>query len=446
MENTNRLGSENVLKLLIKMSIPGIVSMGMQALYNVVDSIFVGRLGEMELSALSIAFPVQMVLIAIGVGTGIGTSSVISRFLGQNNREKACEVSNNVILLSLVYGIFFSFIGIFFTKNLISLFTSNTTLIDMASRYTRIILTGSIAIFIPMISNNILRGQGNTFLPMISMLIGSIINIVLDPIMIFGLIGFPALGIEGAAYATIIARIFSGLFIVIKIMDTRNSVFIKVRHLNLNPKILKPVFHVGLPSMVMQLLASIMIAGMNRIVGNMDLIAIGALGIYFRLQSFVFMPVFGLNHGYMPIIGYNFGAKKYDRMNEAMKYAVIIALIFTTAGFILFQFGAPFLISLFNKSDDLKRVGVPMLHRASLMYPIVGPAIIGSVTFQGIGKGIPSLVLSILRQIVILLPLCYLFSLTGLINNVWYCFPISDILSSIITYIWLKKTLTKLFV
>jgi Na+-driven multidrug efflux pump len=187
-----------------------------------------------------------------------------------------------------------------------------------------------------------------------------------------------------------------------------------------------------------------MIAGMNKIVGSMSLVAIGSLGIYFRLQSFVFMPVFGLNQAYMPIIGYNFGAHKFDRMKEAIKYAMIIAFIFTASGFLLFQLASKQLIELFNSSPELKAVGIPMLKRASLMYPIVGPAIIGSVTFQGIGKGMPSLLLSILRQIVILLPVCYLFSLTGNVDNVWYCFPISDIAATVITFIWLRRTLGKL--
>jgi putative MATE family efflux protein len=444
VNNSQRLGKENILKLIITMSIPGVVSMGMQALYNVVDSIFVGRLGEMELSALSIAFPLQMVLIAIGVGTGVGTSSVISRYLGEGQDKKAEKVSNNVVLLSILYGTIFGYLGLFHTRDIMSIFTDNPELIEMSTRYSSIILTGSIAIFIPMISNNILRGQGNTFLPMISMLIGSIINIILDPIMIYGLMGFPRMGIEGAAYATVIARIFSGTFIILKVISGKNHINVSLKKLRINYKVLTPVFQVGLPAMIMQLLASVMIAGMNKIVGSMSLVAIGSLGIYFRLQSFVFMPVFGLNQAYMPIIGYNFGAHKFDRMKEAIKYAMIIAFIFTASGFLLFQLASKQLIELFNSSSELKAVGIPMLKRASLMYPIVGPAIIGSVTFQGIGKGMPSLFLSILRQIVILLPVCYLFSLTGNLNNVWYCFPISDLAATVITFIWLKRTLGKL--
>ncbi len=442
-KQNNRLGTEPIVPLIFKLAVPSILSMLIQALYNVVDSIFVAKISENALAALSLAFPIQMVLIAIGVGTGVGTSSLISRMLGQGKEERASRAAEHVLLISIVYGIIVGILGVFFSKDLISIFTDNTILIDYGTRYIRIILIGSLAMFIPMIANNILRGEGNTFIPMISMLIGSIINIILDPLLIFGIGIFPELGIEGAAIATVFSRILSGIFIVSMLFSGNNEIKLDMKNFTFDFSIIKDIYQVGFPAMTMQILASFMIGGLNIILDQYGPIAIAVLGIYFKLQSFVFMPVFGLNQGYLPIMGYNYGHGNPERMKETMKYGLIIAICFTTAGFIGFQLFPEPLIRMFGGSDDLLSIGTDALKKISIAFPIIGGAIIAMTTFQAIGKGIPSLILSFARQIIILIPVAYLLSEIGGLDLIWYSFPIAEFLTLFATFIWLKVVFSK---
>ena len=445
----NRLGTEAIVPLLFKLSIPSILSMLIQALYNVVDSIWVAKLSKDALAALSLAFPIQMVLIAIAVGTGIGASSLISRLLGSGEDERASNTAEHVLLTSLVYGVVVGLIGYFFSENIIRIFTDEYILVDYGTRYIRIILIGSIAMFIPMISNNILRGEGNTFIPMITMLIGSVINIILDPLLIFGYGFFPEMGIEGAAIATVASRIVSGTFILIILFKGEHQLKLNFKIFKFDLSILKGIYIVGFPAMTMQLLASFMIAGFNRILSGYGSDAIAALGIYFRLQSFVFMPVFGLNQGYMPMIGYNYGHGNSERMKKTMKLGFIIAFMFTTAGFLIFQIFPEGLVRLFSEkgSDNtaLISIGKDALKTISIAFPIIGPAIMGSTTFQAIGKGIPSLILSFARQIILLLPLAYILSRIGGLSLIWYSFPMSEAIAGFFLIIWLRKALREVF-
>ncbi|WP_018248630.1 MATE family efflux transporter [Orenia marismortui] len=441
----NKLGTEAIVPLLLKLSIPSIIGMVIQALYNVVDSIYIGRLSTEALSALSLAFPIQMVLISIAVGTGVGTSSLISRLLGEKKEHRANNAAEHVILITFIYGILVGLVGFFYSDIIFRIFTSDPVLIDLGVEYTRIILVGSLALFFPIVANNILRGEGNTLMPMLTMLIGAIINIVLDPFLIFGIGIFPKLGVAGAAYATVFARIISGIFIALILFSDKNQIKLKLEEFEFDFEILKGIYQVGLPAMVMQLLASFMIAVVNIIVGGYNATAIAVVGIYFRLQSFVFMPVFGLNQGYMPIIGYNYGHNKPDRMKKTMKYGFLIALIFTTAGFVIFQIFPEQLIRLFNKDQKLIEIGVIALKRISLAFPIIGPAIIGSSTFQALGKGLPSLILSFLRQMILLLPIMYLLGIFFGLDVLWFAFPIAEFIGLILLAFWLSKTLKDVF-
>lgn len=448
MENQpkeNRLGVEPILPLLIKLSIPSMLSMTIQALYNVVDSIYVGHYSKIGLSALSLAFPLQIILISIAVGTGVGTSSLISRLLGQDKKREASNVAEHVLLLSVFYGLIIGFIGFFFSRNLISIFTDDTTLINLATEYIRVIFMGSIFLFIPMLSSNILRGEGNTFVPMISMLIGSIINVILDPFLIFGIGFFPELGIAGAAYATVFARFVSGIYIVYMVLNNKGDLKLNLKKFKFDFSIIKNVYSVGLPAIIMQSLASIMVGGLNIIVGSYNPDAIAVVGIYFRLQSFVFMPVFGLNQGYMPIIGYNYGHNNPERMKQAIKYGLIVGFVITTFGFVLFQTIPHVLITLFNDDPNLVRIGISALKIISISFPIVGLSIVGSTTFQAIGKGFLSMSLSFLRQIIVLLPLAYALGRIGGVNLVWYSFPISEAITFILMLIFFKKIFRNLF-
>nr|WP_243414806.1 MATE family efflux transporter [Sporosalibacterium faouarense] len=430
---------------MIKMSVPSILSMMIQAAYNVVDSIWVAKISNNALAALSLAFPIQMILIAVAVGTGVGASSLISRLLGQGRDKEASNAAEHVLIMSVVYGIVMAIGGLLLSKNLIGLFTEDKELIELGSSYIRIILLGSTAMFIPMIANNVLRGEGNTFIPMISMLIGSLINIVLDPFFIFGYGFFPELGIEGAAVATVVSRLLSGVFIVFILFVGKHQINLNFKKFKFDLSIIKGIYAVGLPAMTIQLLASLMMSGLNKILAESGAIAISTMGIYFRLQSFVFMPVFGLNQGYMPIIGYNYGHNNPNRMKETIKLGFIVAFVFTTLGCLLFQIFPKPLIKLFSSDEELLRIAIHALRTISIAFPIIGPAIIGSTTFQAIGKGVPSLVLSFSRQIILLLPLAYILYNTWGLDIIWYSFPISEGISAILMAVWLSKSLKNEF-
>lgn len=439
-----KLESDNILSLLIKLSIPGIISMFIHALYNVVDSIWIGRLSKEALAALSLAFPVQIILIAVSVGTGVGVTSLMSRLIGKGQTKKASNAAEHGLVIAVFYGIAGFFIGLFYSKQIISLFTNTPFLIDMGSQYIKIILMGTMAMSVPIISNTILRGEGNTFTPMITMLIGSIINMILDPFFIFGWWIFPRLEIEGAAIATVFARIVSGIFVLYILFKGKTLISLNMKYFSFNTKILKGIYNVGLPSMVMQLIASFMVASVNTILGMYSPMAIAAMGIYFRLQSFVFMPVYGLNQGFMPIVGYNFGHKKPERIKKTILYGYIISLSFAMIGFFIFQVYPSHLIKIFNDDPQLVEIGTHALKTISLLYPAVGFSIIASVTFQAFGKGFKSLLITVLRQIVLLIPLAYLFGKIGGLSFIWYAFPAAEWTALIFILPWFWYTIKKI--
>ncbi|MGO1468790.1 MAG: MATE family efflux transporter [Tissierella sp.] len=441
----NRLGTEPILPLLIKLSIPSIFSMTIQALYNVVDSIYVGNYSVSGLSALSLAFPLQMFLIAISVGTGVGASSLISRLLGKREKERASRVAEHVLLLSVFYGIIIALIGAFFSRGIISIFTDDIALLEMASEYISIIFIGSTFLFVPILSSDILRGEGNTFVPMVAMLIGAVINIVLDPFLIFGIGPFPELGAAGAAYATVFSRLISGIYIIYMVFNNDRDIIIDKSKFKFEFKIIKDIYEVGLPAMVMQFLGSFMTAGLNLIVGSYNTDAIAVVGIYFKLQSFVFMPVFGLNQGYMPIIGYNYGFNKPDRMKKTIKYGLLVGGSITTLGFIAFQLIPEQLVRLFNDDPELVSMGVTALKTISLAFPIIGLAIVASTTFQAVGRGVISLIASFLRQIIVLLPAAYILGKIGGVSLIWYSFPLSEFISGVVLVILFVKVFSTVF-
>lgn len=439
----SRLGTEPIVPLLFKLAAPSIIGMAVQALYNVVDTIYVGHVSKTALSALSLAFPIQMILIAIAVGTGVGTNSLISRRLGEGKPHEANNVAEHVFLLAFLYAIIVGIIGAIFYSDIVRLFTKDPELIGLSGTYIRIIMIGSGAMFIPMITNNILRGEGNTFLPMLTLIIGAVINIGLDPLLIYGLGPFPKLGVAGAAYATVFSRLVSGIFIVIVLLKGDHQIKLRLKDFKFNGQIIGDVYRVGFPAMVMQLLASFMIAGMNKIVVAFNVTAVAVVGVFFRLQSFILMPVFGLGQGYIPIVGYNFGHRNPERMKKAIRTGLIIGEFFTLLGFLLFQIIPRPLMLMFNKDPELVKMGVEALRRISIAYPLVGAAIVGSTTFQAIGKGFPSLVLSVLRQLILFLPLMYIIGRVWGMPALWLAFPISAAVTVVLLYFWLRSTLGK---
>ena len=362
-----------------------------------------------------------------------------------NNRKKAENAAEHVLIIAVVYGILGALTGIFLSGNLIHLFSNDQVLIKLGTEYIRIILMGSFALFFTTIVDNMLRGEGNTFLPMVAMLIGAVLNIILDPFLIYGIGPFPKMGVGGAALATVIARIASSLFLIFILITGKNELSINYKNFKLDTGIIKEIYTVGLPAIIMQTLGSIMISVLNLILEAYSSTAIAAAGIYFKLQSFVFMPVFGLTHGYLPIMGYNYGHKKPERMKKTMKYTFLTAFSFTTLGFIVFQLFPEGIVRLFNNDPELIKIGAMALKIISLSFPIVGPAIIISTTFQSMGKGLPSLVLSILRQLVILIPVFAILGKYFGLNGIWYAFLIAELISFIPAVLWLNHDLKNAF-
>ncbi|NLM97560.1 MAG: MATE family efflux transporter [Halanaerobiaceae bacterium] len=444
-QRSELLGKEKILPLLFRLSIPSIFSMAVQAMYNIVDSIYVARLGTNELAALSVAFPIQMVLISIGVGTGVGTSSLVARCLGMKKQEEAANAERHVIIIAIVYGILGALTGIFLSENLIQLFTSDALLISLGKEYIRIILMGSVTLFFTTIVDNMIRGEGNTVIPMIAMLIGAFTNIILDPFLIYGIGPFPEMGVGGAALATVIARFACCVFLIFILITGRNELQINYKNFRLDISIFKEIYTVGFPTVIMQTLGSIMISLLNLILELYSSTAIAAAGIYFKLQSFVFMPVVGLTHGYLPIMGYNYGHKKPERMKKTMKYTFLTAFSYTTLSFIIFQLFPEGIVRLFNDDPELISIGSMVLKAISLSFPIAGPAIIISTTFQSMGKGLPGLFLSLSRQLIILIPVFALLGKYFGLNGVWYAFLIAELLSFIPAVSWLRHDLKNVF-
>jgi putative MATE family efflux protein len=436
-----RMGEEPIVNLLFKLSAPAIVGMLIQAMYNIVDSIYVGRLSTNALSALSISFPVQMFLIAVGVGTGVGTSSLISRLLGQGDKCRANNVAEHVFFIAIIYGILGGLLGIFFSENIIKLFTNDPILIDLGYQYINIILTGSIAIFIPATFNYILRGEGNTFVPMLTMIIGAVLNMIIDPFLIFGLGPFPQLGVAGAAYATVFSRFIGGIFIVFVLLSDKNELTLKLEDFKFDFQIIKEIYNIGIPAMANRLLFSASIVFINLILGAFSSTAIAVMGLIFRMQSFFLMMVFGLTQGYLPIVGYNYGHNNPERMKKTILIGNAAALSFGMIGFLIFQLFPAAIIRLFNSDPELINIGVGALKRVSLSYFFMVLNIIGVATFQAVGKGMPSFAITFLRQAILLVPGMYLLGKFFGLNAVWLSFPIAESVSFVLMIIWLISTI-----
>ncbi len=443
----NKMGNTPMLKLIVSMSLPAMFSMLVQSLYNIVDSAFVAQLGEGALTAVSLAFPIQMLIISVAVGTGIGINSLVSRRLGEKNQAEANSAATHGILLGLFSGIIVAILGLLFTRFFFECFTNDKTMIDMGYSYIIIITTLSFGSFVQINIEKTLQATGNMIYPMIFQLVGAITNIILDPIMIFGLFGFPKLGVSGAAIATVIGQIFAMLLSLYIVFKKSHDVHITFKGFKLNFKTIKNIYAVGFPSMVMQSIGSILIVGLNSILITFSDAAVSVLGIYYKLQSFIFMPVFGLTQGVMPIMGYNYGAKNKHRLLSALKIGSVIAILIMLIGTILFMSIPDKLLMIFNASEQMLEIGVKALRTISLCFVPAAIGIMFSTLFQAIGQGHKSLYISILRQLVIILPAAYLLSKIGL-YYVWYSFPIAEVFSLMVSVIFLsmiyKKTIKNL--
>ena len=449
MTHENKMGTMPVRKLLMSMAWPAILSMTINAMYNVVDSIFVSRIGEDALTAVSLVNPIQMMIIAISVGSGVGINSLIARRLGAKNQEAADKAASTSIRIGLFNYLIFFVIGVFFAKPFISGYAEEGTFIfESACQYLQIVCIGSLFLNIQVVLEKVLQSTGNMVAPMKCSLTGAIVNVILDPILIFGLFGMPQMGVAGAALATIIGQMCGMIMGVSIVLRGEHLVNIKIRGFKMDWKIVADIYKVGLPSIVMQSIASVMIIFYNMILVAYSTTAVAVLGVYFRIQSFVFMPVFGLNQGAMPILGYNYGAKSKDRLMKTYKEAFKVALIVMAAGTLLFQAIPAQLLLIFDASEEMLRIGVPALRLISLRFIPAAFGIITGTLFQGTGHGVLSLYASVIRQLVGILPLAYLLIKIGGVTLSWLAFPLAEILGLIYSAImlrWLyKKEISKL--
>jgi len=443
----NKMGTMPIPKLMLTMSLPAILSMMVQAMYNVVDSIFVSKIGEEALTAVSLAFPIQLIIIACFLGIGTGVNSLISRKIGENDLDSATNAAEHGFLLSGILYLAIVTIGIFLANNFFSMFTDDALILSYGADYIRIIMFFSFGRMFAQAGMSTLQGTGEMVKPMIAQLIGAILNIILDPILIFGLLGFPAMGVSGAAIATVAAQIVSMIYIMIVLFKKDNYIKINLKKFKYSSSITKQIMIVGLPVAIMQGLGSVMLTGLNLVLASFNETAVAVMGVYFKLQSFVFMPVFGLSQGTMPIIGYNFGARNKERLMSALKIGIAVAVILTTIGLVVFQLFPVQLLSLFNSTYEMTEIGVVAFRIISLCFPLAAISIMLSVSFQGMGDAYVSLIVSFIRQIIVLLPAAYILGRVAGLNAVWYGFLISEVVALLgVLYFFRKAYKTKLSV
>ena len=439
----NKMGVMPIKKLLINMSLPIMISMLVQALYNIVDSIFVAQVSEHALTAVSLAYPVQNLMIAIAVGTGVGINAFLSRALGEKNFEKANSTANNGILLGLFSYVLFLIFGLLFSKSYFTSQTSNTQIIEYGISYLSIICIGSIGKFVQIVFERLLQSTGKTFYTMITQGTGAIINIILDPILIFGYFGMPKMGTAGAAIATVVGQITAAILAIIFNLKINKEINISIKGLKPDLEIIKNIYSVGIPSIIMMSITSVTTYGMNNILNKFSSTAVAVFGAYFKLQSFVFMPVFGLNNGMVPIVAYNYGAGNKERLTKTIKLSIIYASCIMIFGLILIQMLPEKILALFNASEDMLSIGIPALRIINLSYIFAGICVVASSIYQALGNGLLSLLTAFSRQLVVLLPTAYGLSLFGNVNLIWWSYPIAEIISLVLSVVFLKHIYDK---
>jgi putative MATE family efflux protein len=426
------------------MSIPMIISMLVQALYNVVDSVFVSQVNENALTAVSMAFPVQNLMIAVAVGTGVGTNAFLSKSLGEKNQKMANKAANNSAFLALVSYIVFLIFGLTCTEIFYRLQTDISEIIAYGRDYTWIVCVFSFGLFFQIAFDRMLQATGRTFYTMFTQGIGAIINIILDPILIFGYFGMPRMEVAGAAAATVIGQIVAMLISILMNITQNKDIQLDIREMRPDGAVIRRIYAVGVPSIIMSSIASVMNFCMNQILMSFSSTATAVFGVYFKLQSFIFMPVFGLNNGMVPIIAYNYGAKQKKRITDTMKLAMLYAFCMMLIGFAIFQLCPNALLELFNASDAMLAIGVPALRTISFSFILAGFTIISVSVLQALGHGIYSMFISVGRQLVVLIPVAYLLSRTGNLNMVWLAFPLAECIAVVLSILFQRKVLKAL--
>ena len=444
MERENIMGIMEISPLLVKLSVPMMISMLVQALYNVVDSVFVSWVSEEALTAVSLAFSLQNMMIAVGVGTGVGVNAMLSKSLGEKNQKRANATAENGIFLSACSFLVFLVIGLTCIKPYFYAQTGDDAIALQGIRYLSVCCIFSLGLFTQTMGEKLLAATGRTQLSMISQLVGAVVNIILDPIFIFGYCGEALSGTTGAAVATVIGQ-FCGAGMTLY-FNTRKNPDIQLDFKGFRPsaKAIGRIYTVGLPSIAMQCVGSLMTFGMNLILMAFSSTAVAVFGVYFKLQSFVFMPIFGLNNGMVPIISYNYGARRPERVKKTIRLAVCYAEGIMVLGFCIFEFFPGQVLGLFSASQAMLTIGIPAMRIICLHFLLAGTSIVLSSVFQALGNGLFSLIVSVCRQLFVLLPAAWLLAQTGNVNNVWWAFLIAEIVSvlmSLAFYAHINKTI-----
>lgn len=437
----NKMGTMPIGKLLFNMALPMMVSMMFQALYNIVDSVFVAKLSQDAMNAVSLAFPLQMLCISFSSGTGVGMNALLSRSLGEKNQEAANRAGNMGLFLSICNFILFALIGWLMAEPFFRFQTQNAQIIAYGTDYVTVCVGCAVGLFFQMYCERLLQSTGRTNLSMVTQITGAVINMILDPILIFGLLGFPRLEVLGAAVATITGQIVGAVLGFYLNIKKNPEIKLSLRQaLHPHGATIREIYAVGIPSIIMQSIGSVMTFGMNKILISFTEAATAVFGAYFKLQSFIFMPCFGLNNAMVPIVSYNYGAARPDRLKKTVRLTIITAVCIMSIGTTLFETIPSVLLGLFTPSDEMLYIGRTALRIIGVHFPFAGFCIIAGSVCQALGKPIYALINSICRQIVVLLPAAYLLSLTGRLELVWLAFPIAEICSVILNSIFLRKT------
>ncbi len=435
----NKMGVMPIGKLLFNMALPMIISMIVQALYNVVDSIYVSQVSESAVTALSLAFPVQNMQIGFGLGIAVGVNSLLSKSLGEKNQEAANYAAGNGIFLVIIAVALFMLFGVFGARPYFEMQSTVEETVEGGIAYTSICCVLTLGCFAQMLGERLLQSSGRTVYTMISQSTGAVINIILDPIFIHGWLGLPAMGVAGAAIATVIGQWIAAGMCLFFNLRFNPDVQLGLKYIRPRAQTLKPILAVGIPTLVMNSIGSVMNFGMNQIFQGFQETATGVFGIYYKLQSFFFMPLFGTNNATISIIAYNYGARKPERMTKTLRLALVTGLCFMLFGLTVFQLVPEALLGLFNPSDEFLRMGIKALRIVSIHFPIATVGIMLGASFQALGNGIYSTIVSLCRQLLVLLPAAYLLSLTGNVDNVWWSFPIAEVVSALVTLILYRR-------
>lgn len=433
------MGTMEIPRLLVNMSLPLMASLLVQSLYNIVDGIFVARLSEDALTATSIAYPVQLLMIAVGVGTAVGINSLLSRLLGAKKFDEVTAAAATGLLLALISSVLFIFLGIFTPDFFADLFTKNETVAELCRQYLQICMIFCTGTFVETMVQRFLQAAGNTFLSMISLIVGAVTNIILDPIMIFGLLGFPALGIRGAAIATVIGQWLGAATALFLNTKWNKEIRVTFHGFRLDPDMIKRIYKVGFPTILTQAMGSVMISAMNAILMPYSSTAVAFFGAYYKLQNFLFMPINGLGQAALPIVGYNFGSKNKDRIRQVLKAAIMAAVVMAAAAMVIFLIFPRQLLLLFSASDDMLALGIPALRIISITFLFFSVTTVIGFSLTGLGNGLVNMISCVLRQLVLLVPSAWLLGKAGGVGMIWFAFWISEAVAMVYSIFSLKR-------